>query len=138
MEWLFLLVNFTIQKSVVVIKRYRPNLSITQTLLFKSFAKAIKIKLNFTKQEKANLVTQEALKNVLIKLFNLIFKTMKNKSDYCEIDPFFKFRHVKKRSKPKVSHWTKLTTVLLEIAALIGAIQAIVEFINLVLPFFTR
>ncbi len=63
---------------------------------------------------------------------------MKNKLDYCEIDPYFKFRRMKKSSKPKLSLWTKITTVVLEIAALIGAIQAIVEFINLVLPFFIR
>nr|WP_315223420.1 hypothetical protein [uncultured Flavobacterium sp.] len=54
---------------------------------------------------------------------------MKNKKDYCEID------HVEKKSTLK-SLWTKLTTIVFEIAALIGAIDAIVELINYILLLF--
>ena len=65
---------------------------------------------------------------------------MKNNLDCCDNRPLsnFKSLQMKRGSKPKVSRWTKITTVVLEIAAFVGAIKAIVEFINLVLPFFTR
>ena len=51
---------------------------------------------------------------------------MKNEEDYCEID------RVEKETMPK-SVWTKLTTIVKNIASFAGSIKIIVEFINYVL-----
>lgn len=60
---------------------------------------------------------------------------MKNNLDYCDNRPLINFKslQMKRGTVPRVSRWTKFTTVILEIAALIGAIQAIVDFINYIL-----
>ena len=52
---------------------------------------------------------------------------MKNKQDYCEID------RVESNPTPKSSNWTKLTTIVLELASFVGAVDAIIEFINYIL-----
>lgn len=59
---------------------------------------------------------------------------MKNNLDYCDNRPRsnFKSPQMKRGYKPKKSLWTKFSTLLIEIAALIGAIDAIVEFVKLI------